>query len=233
MIEITLVKIKDSLPFDKYFMEYLSFERRIRIFNFTNEADKKRSLLAELLIKKETNEHTGIPVDKVRIGFNQYGKPYIPNTRNFKFNVSHSGSFVVIAVNKYSIGIDIEQIKEIDMAIAKRFFTGNEYAFIESLEKSADRIDAFYQLWTLKESYIKATGKGLRIPLNSFEFLTKDEIIFRDKNNKSKYSFNSIKLDEYWMSFCYEEKNANIKYIYLKEEEIYNYYKGKTRKSEK
>lgn len=226
MVEITFVKLTDDVPFNSELIKHTSFERRVRISKHRNEADKKRSLIAELLIRKAAYEKLMIPIDKVKISYNPYGKPYIANARKFKFNVSHSGSYVVIAVSEYGVGIDIEKIREIDMGIAQRFFTKNEYSFIESLASEVDKKNVFYMYWTLKESYIKAIGKGLNIPLNSFEFAIGNNISLNHQRSKGKYCFTSTTLNGYAVSLSSKSYDLKYKYIYTDEADIYNYYKS-------
>ncbi len=74
------------------------------------------------------------------------------------------------------VGVDIEKIRPIDFAIAERFFTASEYRLLMDTAEQ-ERLQLFYTLWTLKESYIKFVGKGLSIPLDSFaiELLTPDQ----------------------------------------------------------
>jgi len=66
------------------------------------------------------------------------------------------------------VGIDVEYMRAYDSGIAERFFHPGEYAracrFAEERRK-----ERFYDLWTIKESYIKALGKGLSLALDSFE----------------------------------------------------------------
>lgn len=223
MVEVIIVKLSDELPFQYDFLKYISYERRVRILKYMNEVDRKRSLMSELLIRKATSDKLSLPAEQVNISYNPYGKPYIDNTRYFKFNVSHSESYVVIAISKYKIGIDIEKNKYTDFAIAKRFFTKKEYQYITSFITESDKINAFYQIWTLKESYVKALGKGLSIPLNSFEFEFDHGIQIRNQKENMKFQFCSTRIYKYTLSLSYQEKK--IKYTYLNENDIYNYYK--------
>lgn len=225
MVEVTLVKLLNDMPFKYDFLPFISDERKKRIEKYNNDADKKRSLITELLIRKEASENLRIPLRKIIVSRNPYGKPYIDNIRNFKFNVTHSVSYVAIATSKYSVGIDIEKIKKIDIAIAKRFFTKNEYFYIKSYMKEFDQMSAFYMLWTLKESYVKAIGKGLHLPFRSFEFDFKNGIHVNTHNENTKYQFTLTRVNDYVMSVCYQD--ATIKYTYLNEVDIYNYYKNK------
>ncbi len=107
---------------------------------------------------------------EIEITRNRYGKPYLKNEGNIHFNVSHSGSWAVGAVDSFPVGIDVERIRPVNLEIAERFFAWQEYE--ELLKKDyPERLDYFFELWTLKESYIKAVGRGLSVPLGSFSVL--------------------------------------------------------------
>lgn len=225
MVEIMLVRLSDDLSFNSELLKYISYARRVRINNYINVLDKKRSLISELLIKKISYEKLNIPMNEIRISYNPYGKPYLDNIRFFKFNISHSCNYVVIAVSKNRIGIDIEKIKKKDMAIAKRFFTNNEYKYILSQATENDKAIAFYKIWTLKESYVKAVGKGLKIPLNSFEFTMEDEVNLNRQKGSDKYHFYTKKINDYILSLCFSELDINYEFTYLNEDELYQYYR--------
>ena len=84
------------------------------------------------------------------------------------FNLSHSGDYVMCSVDDsgekaVKVGCDLEQIKEPRLKLAKRYFCESEYKLVENNE------DYFYRFWVLKESYVKATGEGLKQGLNTFE----------------------------------------------------------------
>lgn len=106
---------------------------------------------------------------------NRYGKPEIQESMNdsgIRFNLSHTDDLIVCGVVlKHDIGVDVENIERQSktIEIAKRFFSPEESADIENLgEKEGKR--RFFSYWTLKESYIKACGMGLALPLNRFAF---------------------------------------------------------------
>jgi len=97
------------------------------------------------------------------------GKPYITNSKlPLFFNLSHSGSFAVLAVSRTSeIGVDIETIRKHDFwGIAERFFHPDEFAFLKT-KNHVDSEKFFYQLWTLKEAFLKALGLGIGAGLES------------------------------------------------------------------
>lgn len=111
----------------------------------------------------------GIP-RSAKIIKNKYGKPYLRDYPEVHFNGSHSGRFLVCAFSKKSVGVDVQEIdrSKNTMAIAQRFMTAKEVGFLESLG-AEEAVKAFYRLWAQKESYMKYTGLGFGIPLNSFE----------------------------------------------------------------
>lgn len=93
----------------------------------------------------------------------------------FNFNISHSGDLVVCAASRScNVGIDVEQMRSISPNDFKEHITDNEWNTIIS---HSDPQQAFYKYWTEKESVIKADGKGLSIPLKSFEILNGKAII--------------------------------------------------------
>ncbi len=118
----------------------------------------------------------------LEIKTNIYGKPFILNVPNIKFNISHAGHYVACAISDKKVGIDIELIKMSDIAIANRFFTENEKKYVIS-EKNPSR---FYEVWTKKESRIKWEGKGLYQSLSSFCVFNPEKRLFYHKAFENK-----------------------------------------------
>jgi 4'-phosphopantetheinyl transferase len=139
--------------------------------------------------------------EDIKFSKNDEGKPYIKGCP-IHFNVSHAAEFVVCAFSEQVVGIDIEQIKEVDLQIAKRFFCQCEYEDLLA-QKMSDRLDYFYSLWTLKESYIKWLGTGMSTPLDSFCFNVTDAgISFLDYNRKISPFFKQFFIEGYKLSIC-------------------------------
>ncbi|WFR63863.1 4'-phosphopantetheinyl transferase superfamily protein [Paenibacillus amylolyticus] len=90
--------------------------------------------------------------------------------------------------------MDVEKIAPIDMQIAERFFSPMESQFLAA-EPDNRQLETFYRLWTLKESYIKAVGMGLSIPLDSFAILP-DEVSAWHCEQAGTYYFHSQRLDD-------------------------------------
>lgn len=103
------------------------------------------------------------------ISYNRYGKPYLSDNRlNLEFNLSHSSDMAILAITqKNAIGVDIEQIKPFDNVenLVNRYFSMAEQKLFH-LIPSKKKLESFYEIWTRKEAYIKAIGKGLSFPLD-------------------------------------------------------------------
>ncbi|MHB1392566.1 MAG: 4'-phosphopantetheinyl transferase family protein [Clostridia bacterium] len=139
-----------------------------RIRKFHRWEDAYRSLLGDVLVRHVINEKHSLPIQGMEFYHDFYGKPYIKGITGFHFNLSHSGDWIVCAVDSTTVGIDIEKIVTCDLDIAKRFFTKKEYKWLLEIDEQ-EKNRSFFELWTMKESYIKAVGRGLSMPLDSFE----------------------------------------------------------------
>ncbi|MBR4532652.1 4'-phosphopantetheinyl transferase superfamily protein [bacterium] len=148
----------------------VSAERKDKVLRYRFLKDRVLSLGAELLLRKALRE-CGIEIPEIRYGFETDGKPFIKGLEDFNFNISHSEDLVMVAVSENETGCDIEKITETDLDIAKKFFFREEYENIAALPASEERNELFFRYWTLKESFMKATGLGMRLPLDSFQIL--------------------------------------------------------------
>jgi len=122
---------------------------------------------ADLLIRSIACRYLSVNNEQLDFRTNEYGKPYIYGSNDFHYNLSHSGKWVVCAVDRQPVGIDVEAVAPVDLDIARTFFSPEEVVYIMG-RPGAERTGLFYELWTLKESYVKALGCGLSNPLNSF-----------------------------------------------------------------
>lgn len=101
-------------------------------------------------------------------------KEYYELSERTVFNLSHSGRYALCSVGddrwtEYRVGCDIEYVKHNYHDIARRFFCPDETAYIHAKETEAARAQAFFRYWVLKESFMKATRLGMKLPLNEFE----------------------------------------------------------------
>lgn len=205
MIDIYGIKIHNQIDNDifSYLLDFISIEKQERIKRFKSFKDAQRCLFGDLLPRYAICKSMGIENSQLKIDSNKYGKPIILEPQGVHFNISHSGDWVVCAVDNKPVGIDIEYIKPTDLKIAKRFFTVDEYNDLINKDRE-NRIKYFYILWTLKESYIKAIGKGLLIPLNSFSFrIENEDIIINTQNEFDSCFFYQYEVDrKHIISVC-------------------------------
>ncbi|MBG9795677.1 4-phosphopantetheinyl transferase [Paenibacillus dendritiformis] len=189
----------------QHLLRLLPPDRQDKINRFHHKADSYRSLLAEVLVRKIIGERTGLGNSQIRFHYNSYGKPELASEHCLFFNISHSGEWIACAVHDTEVGIDVEQIKPIDLSVARRFFSAEEY---EQLEKAPPegRLKLFYDLWTLKESYVKLRGQGLSIPLDSFSVHKSEQgacCLRSPADEVSRYFFTQYPVaDQYCLSIC-------------------------------
>lgn len=168
----------------------VSEDRKSKISRFMFDKDKKLSCGAYLLLMKMLNEENII---KPTFKTEKYGKTYISNYNNIHFNISHSGKYVACGISDNKIGVDIEyNDSTIDLDIAKHYFYNEEY---KNIMKSDNPSNEFFKYWVLKESYMKYTGLGFNLALNSFEITITDEI--RVKPNDTSLRFSLFDVNEY------------------------------------
>jgi len=138
--------------------------RKRRIRSYVRAEDKARCLVSGLLLRLIC----GVTND-CQLTYTENEKPYLKNSSVY-FNISHSGDYVVLATSHREIGVDIEKINTYSNKVAVRCFTQQEY---EWMLHEGDN-EAFFRLWTAKESVMKASGLGFSLPPESFSVLPMD-----------------------------------------------------------
>lgn len=153
----------------------LSPEEQSRAMRFIRREDRRDFIAAHALLRHALFRHDGTtPPQSWRFANAPTGKPGLSQEHQsaLTFNLSHTAGFAVCAIAQHrQVGIDVERIREMEdtPAIARRFFSPDEVAMIGRLH-GPDRLERFFELWTLKEAYVKGLGRGLAVPLDSFTF---------------------------------------------------------------
>lgn len=218
-MEIYAVKILDinEEVIDKIGF-FISKDKRFKINRFVNKQDRIRALIGDVLVRFTTMEKLKINNNNIIFNKNGYGKPFLKDYPKFNFNISHSGDFVVCAIDDTEVGIDIEQIIQIDYReIANSFFSESEVDYI--LDKgSNDILSKFYDIWTLKESYIKCCGLGVTIPPESFSICINDHdnVQVVANNHWKGYSFKIFDIIKgYKMAICSVNKEISEEITFI------------------
>lgn len=153
------IYVSDISPmYDLAGSELLTQARCERMLRYCQPSDQVRCLVAGLMLRRVFGAEQA-----QRIAVTSLGKPYLPGGPHF--SLSHSGSKVVLLVDDHHAGVDIERIAPFSEDVAKRVFTPREQAWLKQQGSS----EAFFRLWTGKESIMKAFGLGFQLPPESFE----------------------------------------------------------------
>lgn len=153
----------------KKWYSLMSAEKQRRVDGFRFVEDKKLTVCGEMLARKAVSEQCGVAPESIIFGIKEHGKPYAENLPA-EFSISHSGNMAVCAVNDTPVGIDIEQIRPVNLTVAKRICTDEELLYLFSRKpteqdftytEDAEILTRFFEIWTLKEAYGKCSGYGL------------------------------------------------------------------------
>lgn len=185
------------------FSNLISNEKRERMKRLLNLCDINRTLIGDLLIRSLICQKYKINNEEIKFIYNEYGKPFVQNFSDFHFNISHSGEWVVCATANSNVGIDIERVADIEaLKLANEFFSEEEFYDLSNMNFD-EQINYFFDLWTLKESYIKTIGKGLYIPLNSFSVKKESRTLISYKNIPKNFYFRQYNVEpNYKISAC-------------------------------
>lgn len=140
-----------------YWQQLPEFSQQ-KINRYRRWQDQHAGLLSALLLKKILLARG---YDLTQVQRSTQGRPFIDES--IDFNLSHSGKYVVCAISaKTRLGIDIEQIKPIAVTDFQNYMTAAQWLEISQPTISHEK---FFDYWTIKESVMKADGRGLLIPL--------------------------------------------------------------------
>ena len=138
--------------------------------------DRLRYLVTRALVRTVLSRYASINPREWVFAKNAYGCPEIANAQAreacLSFNISHTDSLIVLGVTKRrALGVDVENFRarEVSIDIAGRFFAPTEVAALNNVPPQQQQY-RFFEYWTFKESYIKARGMGLSLPLDKFSF---------------------------------------------------------------
>ena len=167
--------IKEPVLLSRY-KSWLTEEETTKMLRYRFEKHQHQYLITRALIRSLLSHYyPNTPPQDWQFEKNHWGKPNLPKEQNpdkLSFNLSHTEGLIACAFTiEHALGVDVEDITRDGetIKIADRYFSPLEYRALTSLPE-AKQNDRFFDLWTLKESYIKACGKGLAIPLDEFSF---------------------------------------------------------------
>ncbi|WP_340225982.1 4'-phosphopantetheinyl transferase family protein [Saccharibacillus sacchari] len=130
-----------------------------RISRFAREEDRLRKAASHMLVSVRLGERLGVGYRELIFRRGGYGKPYLYRDRAPRFNISTSGALVVCAIARTEVGIDVELVAPLE-ASTIGLLLGHSQAASQA-GSSEKELDAFYERWTMLESWLKAEGTGL------------------------------------------------------------------------
>jgi 4'-phosphopantetheinyl transferase len=168
-------EIRDARLLAEY-TRLLTEEERAQQQRFYFEKDRHRYLVTRALVRTVLSKYAPVAAPDWVFSKNDHGRPEIANddavARTISFNITHTHGLIILAVTReQAIGVDTENIsvRQPAIEIADRFFSAEEVAELRNAPTHGQQ-ERFFHYWTLKESYIKARGMGLAIPLDQFGF---------------------------------------------------------------
>lgn len=155
-------------------LSHLSADERERADRYHRLVDRNRFIAARLHLRRLLGSFLDAAAADIKFVSGAHGKPQLADqflSEDIRFNLAHSEEMAVFAIAFGSdVGVDVEHIRPNVRyrEIARRMFAPGESAQLDALNDE-EAMAAFYRCWTRKEAYVKATGAGLTLALDSFE----------------------------------------------------------------
>lgn len=165
MVKVYAVHLQ-KVKIEPEWLTLVSAPKRRRLARIHDSLSLAQSLVGDLLVRFLAVQHLEVSNRNLLFKTTDLGKPYLANpSHSFHFNLSHSGHWVMCAVDQSPVGIDVQQMEPIDHNLARNILTPPAYRrYLELLPER--RLEYFYDLWTLRESRQKLTGQGMTVPLD-------------------------------------------------------------------
>ena len=151
------------------FAPLLSTNEHTRAQRFISDDVRDRFIIGRGLLRTALGQHLNRAPESLVFDYGAQGKPIISDAP-LHFNLSHSADMLLLALATHPLGADVEQIRPMtgQRTVAHDNFSPAEFAVWSALP-AAEQSPAFFNIWTRKEAYIKATGDGFRLPLAAFD----------------------------------------------------------------
>lgn len=206
MITIFFSNLKDDFSrLIEQYWRHLPTDVISRSKKFVFELDAQAFLMGRIMLLVGM-KFLRLELDINQIKYDSFKKPYFDHP--FRFNISHSGNSVVCATClDNDLGIDIEEVKQIDISEFSSVFSGFEW---EKIIASKSPLHQFYKFWTMKEAVAKAVGKGLHLDFKSLS-MTSDA----DDTVLNGWHLSGIDINDHVVCHVASEKKVMIKLLQL------------------
>jgi 4'-phosphopantetheinyl transferase len=164
----------DGVAATRSWLERLPRDERARFEAYRTPSARSQYLATRALVRTALSSHCGVAVEELRFSAGPTGRPELtlPAIPTLRFSLSNTRGLVVgLVACAREVGVDVEEMTPIDVfEIADRFFAPAESEELRALAED-ERSRRFFELWTLKEAYLKARGLGVfALPLAQIAF---------------------------------------------------------------
>jgi len=213
-----------------YLQTLLSADELNKLTQYKNKDAQHTNFVARALCRLVLAHYTQLTASELAFLRNQHGKPELANNQHkVRFNLSHNNDLIILSLCiKDDIGCDIENpSRKVNVKpLTRRYFSKQEYTELCELENEAQHL-RFFEMWTLKEAFVKATGVGISLGLDSFHFDMQSmdnsiRVIFNDNytlQRNHSWQFHQQHLSDQLLAICRSSK-LKQKINFLKAEQL-------------
>lgn len=160
-LDVWRVCVSDFVYTIKENMHLLNDTEVVRSESYVQEADRNRYLIGRIYLRKLIASYLKVDPKEVCFSFLEFNKPVLTTYSNFKFNISHSGDYLIIGfANRWSVGVDIE-LMNTKVDLYNLIYNTMSSVEVRSILNSGFPREIFYKHWTRKEALLKGVGVGL------------------------------------------------------------------------
>ncbi len=164
--------------------------------NRKSEHETAHALLKSAVQKYAEAKNILISEENLVLDYLEYQKPYFRHYPDIYFNLSHCTGLAVCLLSAHECGVDAESVRKLRPAVIRRVFSPDEQIL---LHEAAEPDKTFTKIWTLKESYVKAVGRGISYPMQNVCFQFRNDKIFC---NQQHTDFYQTEYENYQISVC-------------------------------
>jgi 4'-phosphopantetheinyl transferase len=199
-VHIWCLPLSGSVDELAHYQSILSADEMARVGRFRFQQDREHYIFGRGILRTLLGGYLQMDATRIKFIYGPYGKPRVESTfqnQTLQFNLAHSKDYAIYTFTwGRAIGVDLEHVHPLPEAedLAERFFTPRENAWLNSF--TGDKhTEAFFQLWTCKEAFLKAHGSGLTTPLNQVDVLIGGDSSIRILAIDSKLDSSSWRLE--------------------------------------
>lgn len=169
-LKIFGINIPEYSSIIHWLYDLLDENEKIHASKFHFKKDSNRFIICRALLKIVLAHEANIDITDIKFEREANGKPYLKSLDAFSFNIAHTDTYALIAIDKYPVGIDIEFLNyDFDYyEILPHSFGSHE---CNAISKANDSTQTFFKFWTRKEAIVKMTGKGIDGNLNRLQVI--------------------------------------------------------------